>query len=163
MNTMIPLYGPEDLRRLDNRIRFTRCLCWALGLAALAVCVTLCCLTTTGSAGRLELCCIAVWTLAGWVVLYLRRVVLAEGRYERLHAEMLNQGLAEAEALRGRVTVTAEKLHILRSIRITIVTLEDADGTHRLKVCRSRVKKLQAAGDELTLCLVNGYIAGYSL
>ena len=163
MNTMIPLYGPEDLRRLDNGIRFTRCLCWALGLAALAVCVTLCCLTTTGSAGRLELCCIAVWTLAGWVVLYLRRFVLAEGRYERLHAEMLNQGLAEAEALRGRVTVTAEKLHILRSIRITIVTMEDADGTHRLKVCRSRVKKLQAAGDELTLYLVNGYIAGYSL
>lgn len=161
MDTMIPLYGPEDLRRLDNRIRFTRCLCWALGLAALAVCVALCCLTTTGSAEKMELRCVAVWTLTGWVVLYLRRFVLAEGRYERQHAEMLNRGLAEAETLRGRVTVTAEKLHILRSIRITIVTLENGDGTRRLKLCRSRVKKLQAAGDELTLYLVNGYIAGY--
>ena len=161
MNTMIPLYGPEDLRRLDNRIRFTRCLCWALGLAALAVCVTMCCLTTTGSAGRLELCCIAVWTLAGWVVLYLRRFTVAEARLERQHAEMLSRGEAP-ETLRGRVTVTAEKLRIVGSIRITIVLLENESGTRRLKVCTSRARKLREAGEKLTLYLSNGYIRGYS-
>ena len=149
------------LLTLEIKSSFTRCFCWALALAALAVCVALCRRLNAGNAYQMELGCAVTWTLAGWVLLYLRRFVLAEGKYERQHAEMLNAGLAEAETLRGRVTVTKEQLHILRSIRITMVTLENAGGTRRLKVCRSRVKKLQAAGDELTLYVVNGYIAGY--
>ena len=109
----------------------------------------------------MELLCIAVWVPAGWVVLYLRRFVLLETRLELQHAKMLLR--EEAETLRGRVTVTKERLRIINSIRITMVELENEQGKRRLKVCTSREKTLKSAGEELTLWLVNGYIAGYSL
>ena len=157
---MTPLYSPEDLSRLERKIRNTRLFCWTLGLAALIACIVLCVLTDSGNAGRMEPACVAIWTIAGWLVLYLRRFTLAETRFERQHAGMLSQG--EAEKLRGRVTVTQERLRIVNSIRITIVLLENEEGKHRLKVCSSRAKALREAGDVLTLYLVNGYIAGYA-
>ena len=161
VENMTPLYGPEDIRRLEQKRTISAVLCWLLGLGGLTVCVTLCALTNTGNARRMELLCIAAWALAGWVLLYLRRFVLRESRLELQHAHMLLQG--EAETLRGRVRVTKERLRIIHSIRITIVELENESGKRRLKVCSSREKKLKAAGDELTLWLVNGYIAGYSV
>ena len=161
MENMTPLYGPEDIRALERKVKTSRLLCWLLGLGALAACVSCCALTNSGNAEKMELACIVTWTLAGWIVLYLRRFVTVETKHELQHAAMLNAG--EPETLRGRVTVTKERLRIIHSIRITIVQLENAEGAHRLKVCRSREKKLKAAGDELTLYLVNGYIAGYSV
>lgn len=158
---MTPLYSPEDIRRLERKVKSSRLLCWLLGLGALAACVLFCSLADSGSAEKMELACIVTWTLAGWLVLYLRRFVTVETKHELQHAGMLNSG--EAETLRGRVTVTKERLRIVHSIRITIVQLENAEGVRRLKVCRSREKKLKAAGEELTLWLVNGYIAGYSV
>lgn len=161
METMTPLYSPEDLRRLEKKEKITAVFCAALAVAALFACVTLCLLTTSRNAWRMELACIGIWTLAGWVVLYLRRFTVAEARLERQHAEMLSRGEAP-ETLRGRVTVTAEKLRIVGSIRITIVLLENESGTRRLKVCTSRARKLREAGENLTLYLSNGYIRGYS-
>ena len=162
MENMTPLYSPEDLLRLERKIKYTRLFCWALAIGALIACVALCLRTNSGNAERMELVCIAIWTLAGWIVLYLRRFELVEARYERQHAEMLRNG-EETETLRGRVTVTEERLKIVNSIRITTVLLENEGGKRRLKVCTSREKKLKAAGEELTLYLVSGYIAGYSL
>ena len=156
---MTPLYGPEDLRRLENKRRISTALCWLLGLGTLTVCVTLCALTNGGNAGRMELACILVWAIGGWVVLYLRRFVVRETRLELQHAEMLNAG--EASAVHGRLTVTKERLRIVGSIRITMAELENEAGKRRLKFCTSREKKLRSAGEELTLYLVNGYIAGY--
>lgn len=160
MENMVYLYSPEELSRLDRKIKAVGLFCRLLFVAALAACVLLCLGTNSANAREHELACIAVWTAAGWIVLYLRRFTLAEGRCERQHAQMLLSG--EPETLHGRVTVTEERLHILKSIRITVVTLEDGAGTHRLKVCRSREKKLRDAGEELTLFVVNGYIAGYA-
>ena len=157
---MTALYGPGELSRLERKIRYTRILCWTLGLAALTACVVLCVKTDSGNADRMELACIGIWTVVGWLVLYLRRFTLAEARFERQHAGMLSQG--EAETLRGRVTVTQERLRIVNSIRITIVLLENEEGKRRLKVCSSRARALREAGDVLTLYLVNGYIAGYA-
>lgn len=160
MEKMTPVYSPEDLRRLEKKRRNTTLFCWLLGLAALGTCVALCALTRTANAERMELACIVIWTAAGWLILYLRRFVVTEAGYERQHAEMLRQG--EAETICGRVTVTGERLRIIRSIRITSVLVENESGTRRLKLCTSRENKLKAAGDRLTLHVVNGYIAGYS-
>lgn len=160
MEKMTPLYGPEDLRRLENKRRISTALCWLLGLGTLAACVTLCALTNGGNAGRMELACILVWVIGGWVVLYLRRFVVRETRLELQHAEMLNSG--EASAVHGLLTVTKERLRIVGSIRITMAELENEAGKRRLKFCTSREKKLKNAGEELTLYLVNGYIAGWA-
>ena len=159
MEMMTPIYSPEDLRQLEQKRTVSAALCWILGLGGFAVCVTLCALANTRNAQKMELHCIAVWVLAGWVVLYLRRFALQETRLELQHARMLAAG--EAETVCGRVTVTKERLRIINSIRITMVELENEGGKRRLKVCTSREKKLKAAGDELTLYLVSGYIAGY--
>ena len=159
MNKMTPLYSPEDCSRLDRKIQATRAVCCCLAAAALIACVTLCVLTDSANAGRNELACIAIWVLAGWVVLYLRRFTLKEARDERQHAEMLHSG--DKETLRGRVTVTKERMRIVNSIRFTLVSVENEQGTRRLRVCTSREKKLRAAGDTLTLYVVNGYVAGY--
>ena len=162
MENMTPLYSPEELSRLEKTCKTIRALCWALGIAALLGCVTLCLVTTSGNAEKTELACILTWTLAGWIVLYLRRFTLSEARAELRHAEMLVNGDGEAETLSGHVTVTDERMRIIGSIRFTVVLLENAEGTRRLKVCSSRAKTLKAAGDELTLTLINGYIAGYA-
>ena len=107
MENMTPLYGPEDIRALERKVKTSRLLCWLLGLGALAACVSCCALTNSGNAGRMELACVVTWTLAGWIVLYLRRFVTAETKHELQHAAMLNAG--EPETLRGRVTVTKER------------------------------------------------------
>lgn len=159
MEKMTPIYSPGDLRRLEQKKTVSAALCWSLGIGAFAACVALCATANTRNAQKMEFLCIAVWVLAGWMVLYLRRFVLQETRLELQHARMLLQG--EAEAVQGRVTVTKERLRIINSIRITIVELENEGGKRRLKVCTSREKKLKAAGEELTLYLVSGYIAGY--
>ena len=163
MENMTPLYSPGDLLQLEKKIETTRRFCWALGIAALIACVVLCLLTDSGNAWRTELSCIALWTAAGWIVLYLRRYTLSETRAERQHARMLLHPDGQSETLRGHVTVTEERLRIIGSIRFTVVLLENEDGTRRLKVCSSRAGKLRAAGETLTLFLVNGYIAGYCL
>ena len=163
MENMTPLYSPEDLSRLEKKCKTIRALCWALGIGALIACVTLCLVTTSSNAGKTELGCILTWTLAGWIVLYLRRFTLSEARAELVHARMLAHADGEIETVSGRVTVTEERMRIIGSIRFTVVLLENADGKRRLKVCTSRAKKLKAAGTDLTLTLINGYIAGYCL
>ena len=162
MENMTPLYSPEELSRLEKKCKTIRALCWALGIAALLGCGSLCLVTTSGNAEKTELACILTWTLAGWIVLYLRHFTLSEARAELRHANMLAHADGELETLSGRVTVTEERMRIIGSIRFTVVLLENAEGKRRLKVCSSRAKKLKAAGDELTLTLVNGYIAGYA-
>ena len=147
MENMTPLYSPGDLLRLEKKIETTRRFCWALGIAALIACVVLCLLTDSGNAWRTELSCIALWTAAGWIVLYLRRYTLSETRAERQHARMLLHPDGQSETLRGHVTVTEERLRIIGSIRFTVVLLENEDGTRRLKVCSSRAGKLRAAGE----------------
>ncbi len=159
VGNMTPLYGPEDIRRLEQKRTISAALCWLLGLGGLTVCVTLCALTNTGNARRMELLCIAVWVLAGWVLLYLRRFVLRESLLELQHARMLLQG--DAEALHGRVRVTKERLRIVNSIRITMVELENKRNEPRPRVCAYREKPLRNAGEEQAIWLVNGYIAGY--
>ena len=159
MEKMTPIYSPGDLRRLKQKRTVSAALCWCLGIGGFAVCVALCALANTRNAQKMEFLCIAVWVLAGWVVLYLRRFAVQETRLELQHAKMLLAG--EPEAVCGRVRVTKERLRIIKSIRITMVELENEQGKRRLKVCTSREKTLKAAGEELTLYLVSGYIAGY--
>ena len=55
MENMTPLYGPEDIRALERKVKISRLLCWLLGLGALAACVSCCALTNSGNAGRMDM------------------------------------------------------------------------------------------------------------
>ena len=159
METIRDLYSPEDISRLQRKIK--REWVWVLGGAGLtlALCVALCCRTTTANWRQMELAVIAVSTLGGWFTIYRRLFGLAESRHELQHAEYLRN--EPRTQLRGRLGVTKEKLRIKNSIRIRILTLEDGGQIRRLKVNENRVKALKEwDGKLVTVSLAGGYVAG---
>lgn len=152
------LYSPRDIARLKRKNNIEKVVVWLIAAAVLAVCVLLCVNTTTANAVRMEYSTIAVFTVAGWVDLYLLRFAVAYGRHEIQHAEMLRAG--EREELRGVLAVTKERLRIRNSVSIRIVTLEQDGQARRLKVIESRVRQLERlAGRETALYVANGYVA----
>ena len=159
MDTIRELYSPEDISRLEKKIKRERL--WIPGLAALtlAVCVALCCLTTTANAEKMELAAILTSTAGGWLVIYRRIYGLQEARNELLHARHLLD--APRETLTGRLTVTNERMRIKNSIRFRVLLLEDGAKTRRLKVNETRVRALRSLdGKEVALSLAEGYVAG---
>ncbi len=159
METIRDLYSPEDISRLQKKIK--REWAWVLGGAGLtlALCVALCCLTTTANWRRMELAVIAVSTLGGWFVIYRRLYGLRDGRHELQHAEYLRD--EPRSLLRGRLGVTKERMRIKNSIRFRVLTLEDGEQVRRLKVNENRVKALKEwDGKPVTVSLAGGYVAG---
>ncbi len=84
---------------------------------------------------------------------------MADARVELRHAQMLRE--TERETLRGRVTVTEERVRIRNSIRLRRVLVDTEEGTRRLSVNETRAAALAAAGKELELQVANGYAAAY--
>lgn len=159
MDTIRDLYSPEDISRLQRKIK--REWVWVLGAAGLTllVCVVLCCRTTTANWRQMEIAVIAVSTLGGWFVIYRRLFGLRDSRHELQHAEYLRD--ETRTLLHGRLRVTRERLRIKNSIRIRILSLEDGETVRRLKVNENRVKALKEwDGKLVTLSLAGGYVAG---
>ena len=153
------LYSREDIRRLEKKKRlWTAALCIIAGAAFLA-CVSLCLLTNTANAERMERAVIALSGGAGCVCLYLRRFTVADTRHEIDHARMLLSG--EGAVYEGVLTVTKERLRIRNSVTIRLVTLEEDGKPRRLKVIETRTARLAALeGRTVRVRVVNGYIAG---
>ena len=152
-------YRPEDQDRLKTRETKARAWVWALAGLTLALCVLFCCLTNTANAGRMEIATLITSCVGGWLVIYGRTFGVQEARHEREHAAYLIE--AEQTAVRGRLTVTKERLRIRGSIRIRILLLEDGKATRRLKVNETKVRALRPYdGKTVTLILAGGYVAG---
>ena len=159
METIQKLYRPEDLPRLEKKIKRERRLIWALAGLTLAACILLACLTNTANAEEMELAAIVCSTVGGWLVIYRRLFGLLEARYELQHARYLLE--TPGDILRGRLSITKERLRIKNSIRIRILLLEDGEQTRRLKVNETRVKALRPwDGRQVTVELAGGYVAG---
>ena len=159
METIQKLYSPEDLPRLEKKIKRERVLIWALAGLTLAACILLACLTNTANAEKMELAAILCSTVGGWLVIYRRLFGLLETRYELQHARYLLE--TPGDILQGRLSITKERLRIKNSIRIRILTLEDGGQIRRLKVNENRVKALKEwDGKPVTVSLAGGYVAG---
>ncbi len=155
----IEFYRPEDLSRLKQKEKRERAWVWALGGLTLLLCVLFCCLTTTANANRMELVTLICSCLGGWLVIYRRVFGVQEARHEREHASYLLS--AERSTVRGKLTVTKDRLRIRDSIRIRILLLEDGKKTQRLKVNENKVRDLRPFdGKTVTLTLAGGYVAG---
>ena len=159
MDTIEMLYSPEDIPRLERKIKRERALVWGLSGLTLGLCVLFCCLTTTANAERMELAAIVSSSLGGWLVIYRRLFCLQDARHELEHARHLLE--TPGSPLRGRLSVTKERLRIKNSICLRILLLDDGETRRRLKVNETRVKALQKwDGAQVTVLLVGGYVAG---
>ena len=159
METIQKLYSPADIPRLEKKIKRERRLIWALAGLTLAACIVLCCLTNTANAEEMELAAILCSTVGGWLVIYRRLFGLLETRYELQHARYLLE--TPGDILRGRLSITKERLRIKNSIRIRILLLEDGEQTRRLKVNETRLKALRPWDcKQVTVELAGGYVAG---
>lgn len=154
------LYSPEDILGLKKKKRIWTAVLALIAGGALIACVTLCLLTRTANAGQTERAVIVLSGAAGCLCLYLRRFVVAETGHEIAHAEMLLRGDGAREVA-GVLTVTRERLRIVNSVTIRLVSLDGDGDAKRLKVIESRADRLAPfQGKAVRLRVVNGYIAG---
>ena len=92
-------------------------------------------------------------------MIYRRLFGMLDAKHEREHAHYLLS--AEKSTVRGKLTVTKDRLRIRDSIRIRILLLEDGKKTQRLKVNENKVRALRPYdGKTVTLTLAGGYVAG---
>lgn len=156
----VELYSDADLARLRGRIKG-----WKVGLAltaaaGIAVCAALAALTRTANASVMELSAIAVSTVTGWVVLYFAIYRLTPYRRELGHAEMLRS--AKRERVAGQVTVTAERLIIVKSIAVRRVEVRDGEKLRGLLVIDTRAGALEKAVAS-AVWVANGYVAAFEV
>lgn len=156
-DNIVELYTDGDMEKMKRRIKSWETALFLMGAAALAACVTLAALTDTLNAAKMELACVLVSTLAGWLIIYFAVFKVAAGRRELRHAEMLRT--EERERLEGAVTVTRERFRIRKSVPVRRVEVRPADGEpRRILVCESRARALEEANPAV-LYAVHGYAA----
>ena len=163
MNDKIELYRPEDPERLKRRRRIWLTAVCAIAAGALIVCVLFCLLTRTANALRMELSAIAVFTVAGWVDIYLLTFRAAALGREEEHARRMLAG--PRETVRGRTELAKQTIRIRKSIAVRAVTVREAGQTRRLFADAARADDLERAldGQERTceLDVVSGYVAAF--
>lgn len=160
METRTELFTDADLARLKQKRKRALVASALIGGLALLCCVLLCALTRTGNVRQLAFAAIAVSTAAGWAVISLLSFPAADAKHELKHAEMLRLG--PEERIRGTLSLEPDLMRIIGSIRFRTLRVSTAEGEKRVKVCASRASLLPE-GKELTLCVVNGYVAAFEL
>ena len=99
--SVVELYSPQRLARLDRRRRVVKRLLWALALAALAVCVFLTSRVNTHNIYKMLLSCICVSVGTAWIIIYFGTYMVRDAGRELEHAAFLAEG--ERELVEGRV------------------------------------------------------------
>lgn len=160
MDTRTEVFTDADLARLEKKRKRSLVAAALIGGAALLCCVLLCVFTRTGNVKQMALSAIAVSTAAGWAVISLLSFPAADAKHELTHAKMLREG--PEERLRGSLRFEPDVMRIRNSIRFRTLRVQGAEGERRVKVCASRAALLPE-GRELTLCVVNGYVAAFEL
>lgn len=154
------LYSPEEILGLKKKKRIWTATVLTLAVGAFLGCVGLCLAADTANADRMERTVIVLSGAVGCLCLYLRRFIVEETGHEVGHAQMLLQG-DDAEEIAGVLTVTKERLRIINSVTIRLISLDEDGKPRQLKVIESRVSRLAPyEGRAVRVRVVNGYIAG---
>ena len=165
MNTKVELYRPQDPDALKRQYRAWRAAVCAIAAAAVAVCVLFCLRTDADNAARMEASAVAVFSAAGWVIIYLLQFRLAALRHEEAHERRMLAG--ERETLRGRVSLDARVTQIPRSIAVRRVTVTGGERPAHLFADARHSAALERAlcgGErELELDVVGGYVAAFTV
>ena len=163
MNEKTELYRREEPAALNKRRRAWLAAVGVIAAGALTACVIFCLCTRTANALRMELSAIGVFTLAGWVDIYLLTFHVAALRREELHARRMLDG--PRETVCGRTTLAEGTIRIRRSIAVRTVTVHGLERERRLYVNAARAGALERAlqGSERSceLDVVSGYVAAF--
>ncbi len=157
---IIELYSDADVARLEGRVKRWTIGLWALAVGALAACIAMAAMAGTETAKRLELLSIAVSTGAGWIVIYGGVFVVAAGRRELRHIQMLRT--EERVRQEGSPALTGQRVRIQKSITARRVELRDRGPVRQVMVCESKAKALEKAGAS-AVYTTHGYVAAYEV
>ena len=159
--SVVELYSPQRLGRLDRRRRVVKRLLWALALAALAVCVFLTSRVNTHNIYKMLLSCICVSVGTAWIIIYFGIYMVRDAGRELEHAAFLAEG--ERELVEGRVVPLKLKVRIRNSVTLRKIRVETATGNRDLSIDIDKAPQLRRAGEYLRLYVSHGYIVAYEV
>ena len=159
--SVIELFSPERLERLERRRKTVKRILLALALAALAVCIVLTSGVNTNNFYQRLLSCICISVGAAWIIIYFGVYVVRDGGREIAHAKHLAEG--SRETVTGKVTLEKLKVRIRNSVTLRKVRVDTADGPVSLSVHIDKAEQLRRAGRWLKLYTVHGYIVAYEV
>ena len=159
--SVIELFSPERLERLERRRKTVKRILLALALAALAVCIVLTSGVNTKNFYQRLLSCICISVGAAWIIIYFGVYVVRDGGREIAHAKHLAEG--PRETVTGKVTLEKLKVRIRNSVTLRKVRVDTADGPVSLSVHIDKAEQLRRAGRWLKLYTVHGYIVAYEV
>ena len=162
MDQVISLFPPEYLEKLKKRIRIRSTALWILGAAALAVCVTFCCIAGTATYRPLMFWTVGVSTVTGWIIIYQYVFCVRQAKRELAHAVNLGDP-EEWEPVEGVMELTKQFFRIRGTVNMRRVKVKTEEEERTLNVCASRSRLLERVGSEVTLYVSHGYIAGYEV
>lgn len=154
------LYTHAESQRWKRRAALTMGISAGAVALALAVCILLCTAVNTANARTLLLCCVALFTLAGWAAILLLFFVYAPARAQAEHIfGMLN---GETQVFEGTLTLHRETFRIPKSITVRKATLHTDEGPVSLNVSAALAHRLPT-DRRLRLETVRRYIAAYEV
>ena len=159
--SVIELFTPDRLRKLERRRTITKWILIVLAVAALAVCVVLTAQVNTRNIYRMLAYCICISVGTAWIILYFGTFVVRDGKRELEYAKHLSEG--ERTAVTGKVTLLKLKVRIRNSVTLRKVLVDTDKGPVNLSVQIDKAEKLRNAGERLTLYTVNGFIVAYEV
>ena len=159
MNTVIELYSPAALARLNRRNRIWAFVLAALVCAALVACVLLCARVDTLNARAMLARIIAVSTLGGWLVIALWWNVVLPGRREAAHESHMLTGERETDT--GELTVSRELQIIPKSAPLLRAALRGGARVRRLAVSPKKAALLPDTPRRVRVWTVYGCIVAW--
>ena len=160
---MTPLYAPGEAERWKKRAGRSRAAAWCCVAAGTAVCAALCTRVNTGNAHRMLITVIAVFTLAGWAGILLRRLAYAPARAEAGHTANLLSGAGEAKKYEGIILAWGDAFTIPRSVTVRRLTLQSGEEQTVLHVDARRAGRLPAVGARVGLETCRKFVTAYEV
>ena len=155
---VIELYSKDDIAIIDRKRKGWIAAAIAAAILTLAGCIFFCLRTNTLNAQTMLLYCIICSVLGGWVIISIVRFPIQDLKNAKKHTIAILNGTREE--VRGRFTLTDERIRIINGIAMYKVKAEDAGRESSLQLFEG--KKKQFSGVE-TDCVysVHGFVAAY--
>jgi len=155
---MKSLYHIEEAALFRHRAKRAELFCGVLMAAALAACVVLCTHARTSNAGKTELACILIFTLAGWIAIAVLTFAAASARREKKHLEGILKG--ERTTAAGILRLVGKPDEIPGSVRLRHGELDTGSGVKRVNL-NLRLQNEVPRNRPIRVELVNGFIAAF--
>ena len=153
---MTVLYSQPEALRMGKRAKKSL---WTAGAAlasALIICLVLCFRVNTANAERMLYTVILLFAFAGWIAIFLLRLVYFPSAAICRHMKSILAG--EEEALEGNLTLTRDAFQIPKGILVRKVTLEQEGETRMLNLDARYADRLPPPGTRVRVRTVRKFI-----